>query len=70
MKPRYEQSLNREQERALNTQIEKLDKQLGMVGKYQFAATDEQRWRAMVAAGELSEGDLQKLIQMRRENDT
>jgi len=48
VKPRYEQSLNREQERALNLQIEKLDKQLGMVGKYQFAASDEQRWRAMV----------------------
>lgn len=70
MKPRYEQSMEREQERALNTQIEKLDKQLGMVGKYQFAQSDEQRWRAMTQAGELSESDLQKLIQMRRENDT
>lgn len=41
VKPRYEQSLDREQERALNMQIERLDKKLGMVGKYQFAANDE-----------------------------
>ena len=41
-----------------------------MVGKYQFAQSDEQRWRAMVQAGELSESDLQKLTQMLRENDT
>jgi len=41
-----------------------------MVGKYDFTQTDEQRWRAMVDAGELTNSDLQKLIQMRRENET
>jgi hypothetical protein len=33
-KPRFEQSMEREQQRVLNQHIERLDKQLGMVGKY------------------------------------
>lgn len=41
-----------------------------MVGKYEFSQTDEQRWRAMVDAGELTNSDLNKLLQIRRENET
>lgn len=41
-----------------------------MVGKYEFAQNDEQRWRAMVDNGELSQSDLNKLLQMRQENET
>jgi hypothetical protein len=33
-----------------------------MAGKYSFAENDEQKWRAMVDAGELTESDLSKLI--------
>ena len=35
-KPRFDRSVEREQERILQTQIEKLDKVVGMAGKYSF----------------------------------